>query len=415
MDAWRDRSNPVDLLDGNEGLRIGDDGPGGAPAGFSARRAESADEVQGRAAVGALGHAHPMIGRAKSLSNAIGRRRRWDSRLRRRPPATDCLALMAEIVDEWSKEKMETVKRIRWALGGALALAASTGFAALNVLCTTFPIHQIARNVAQGRAGVDLQLMLPAGMGCPHDYALTPLDMRKLAGADVLVVNGLGLEEFLGAPVLAAHPGLATIDGSAGIPDLLEYAPGHSEAEEEHEQGHPRHAGANPHLFASPRQAARIALNVAAGLSKADPEGADLYSRNAQAYAERLNALADEMAALGQTLKNNRIVEPHGVFDYLARDMGLEVVAVLRPHGQEPSAAEMLELVREIRAERAGAIFTEPQYPAKIGAALARETGLPTAALDPVATGPDAAPLDYYETAMRQNMEVLRATLGVAP
>ena len=103
MDAWRDRSNPVDLLDGNEGLRIGDDGPGGAPAGFSARRAESADEVQGRAAVGALGHAHPMIGRAKSLSNAIGRRRRWDSRLRRRPPATDCLALMAEIVDEWSK------------------------------------------------------------------------------------------------------------------------------------------------------------------------------------------------------------------------------------------------------------------------------------------------------------------------
>ena len=95
--------------------------------------------------------------------------------------------------------------------------------------------------------------------------------------------------------------------------------------------------------------------------------------------------------------------------------MGLEVVAVLRPHGQEPSAAEMLELVRTLRAKQAGAIFTEPQYPAKVGAALARETGLPTATLDPVATGPDAAPLDYYETAMRQNMEVLRATLGVQP
>ena len=121
------------------------------------------------------------------------------------------------------------------------------------------------------------------------------------------------------------------------------------------------------------------------------------------------------MAALGRTLKNNRIVEPHGVFDYLARDMGLEVVAVLRPHGQEPSAAEMLELVRTLRAKQAGAIFTEPQYPAKVGAALARETGLPTATLDPVATGPDEAPLDYYETAMRQNMEVLRATLGVQP
>ncbi len=320
------------------------------------------------------------------------------------------------------------MKNRLWIWIGALALGATLARAELNVLCTTFPIHLIARNVAQGRAGVDLQLMLPAGMGCPHDYALTPQDMRKLAAADVLVVNGLGLEEFLGAPVRTANPDIETIDSSAGIQDLLEYAHEHAEAEEDHDHeaeadhdhaeydhGHHHHAGVNPHLFASPRQAARIALNVAAGLSKADPEGAGVYFRNAQAYADRLNALADEMAALGRTLKNNRIVEPHGVFDYLARDMGLEVVAVLRPHGQEPSAAEMLELVRTLRAKQAGAIFTEPQYPAKVGAALARETGLPTATLDPVATGPDEAPLDYYETAMRQNMETLRATLGVQP
>ena len=320
------------------------------------------------------------------------------------------------------------MKNRLWIWIGALAFGATLARAELNVLCTTFPIHLITRNVAQGRAGVDLQLMLPAGMGCPHDYALTPQDLRKIAAADVLVVNGLGLEEFLGAPVETANPDVETVDSSAGIPNLLEYAHEHSGAEEEHDHeaeadpghaehdhGHPHHAGVNPHLFASPRLAARIALNVAAGLSKADPEGAGIYFRNAQAYADRLNALADEMAALGRTLKNNRIVEPHGVFDYLARDMGLEVVAVLRPHGQEPSAAEMLELVRTLRAKQAGAIFTEPQYPAKVGAALARETGLPTATLDPVATGPDEAPLDYYETAMRQNMEVLGATLGVQP
>jgi len=320
------------------------------------------------------------------------------------------------------------MKNRLWIWIGALAFGATLARAELNVLCTTFPIHLIARNVAQGRAGVDLQLLLPAGMGCPHDYALTPQDLRKIAAADVLVVNGLGLEEFLGAPVETANPDVETVDSSAGIQDLLEYAHEHAEAEEEHDHeaeadhdhaehdhGHHHHTGVNPHLFASPRQAARIALNVAAGLSKADPEGAGVYFRNAQAYADRLNALADEMAALGRTLKNNRIVEPHGVFDYLARDMGLEVVAVLRPHGQEPSAAEMLELVRTLRAKQAGAIFTEPQYPAKVGAALARETGLPTATLDPVATGPDEAPLDYYETAMRQNMEVLRATLGVQP
>ena len=321
------------------------------------------------------------------------------------------------------------MKKSGWLTFVAITLGAATGWGVTqNVLCTTFPIHQIARNVAQGRAGADVQLMLPAGMGCPHDYALTPQDLRKIAAADVLVVNGLGLEEFLGAPVLAANPDVETIDSSAGIPNLLEYAHEPAEADEdhareaeaehgheEHDHAHHRHEGVNPHLFASPRQAARIALNVAAGLSKADPEGAGVYFRNAQAYADRLNALADEMAALGRTLKNNRIVEPHGVFDYLARDMGLEIIAVLRPHGQEPSAAEMLELVRTIRVKQAGAIFTEPQYPAKVGEALARETGLPTATLDPVATGPDEAPLDYFETAMRKNMEVLRTILNIQP
>ena len=120
------------------------------------------------------------------------------------------------------------MKNRLWIWIGALALGATLARAELNVLCTTFPIHLIARNVAQGRAGVDLQLMLPAGMGCPHDYALTPQDMRKLAAADVLVVNGLGLEEFLGAPVRTANPDIETIDSSAGIQDLLEYAHEHA-------------------------------------------------------------------------------------------------------------------------------------------------------------------------------------------
>ena len=304
-------------------------------------------------------------------------------------------------------------------LFGTLALGASIAWAELNVLCTTFPVYQITRNVAQGREGIHLQLMLPAGMGCPHDYALTPQDMRKLAAAEVLVVNGLGLEEFLGAPVQAANPDLEIVDSAAGIQDLLKYDHDHHGVEENHdhaEHGHlHHHEGVNPHLFASPRMAARVALNVAGGLSKSDPEGAGVYFRNAQAYAARLKALADEMAAFGKTLRNNRIVQPHGIFDYLARDVGLEIVAVLQPHGQEPSAAEMLELVRVIRAKQAGAIFAEPQYSAKVGETLARETGLPLAVLDPVATGPDGAPPDYYETVMRKNMEVLGATLGINP
>mgnify|MGYP003729615183 CR=1 FL=1 len=456
---------------------------------------------------------------------------------------------------------MKSIRKTGWMalIAAGLTTAAAGG---MNVLCTTFPIYQITRNVAQGRDGVKVELMLPAALGCPHHYSLTPQDMQKLARADVLVANGLGMEEFMGAPVAKANPRLRIVDSSAGIEGVMAYADGgahgHAHGEEPfewagifdlapglyrwsfakkdgryadptmkiailptdgadaaaiervkpaarkaldadaaprepgaeltpgaqayrlefddeqdattfavriekagayafftehaptefeagehffkdaqgrdvepvaqepnggddhghaHDHGHDharhRHAGPNPHLFASPRQAALLAENIAAGLSKADPEGAGVYFKNAKAYAQRMNALADEMAALVKTLKNNRIVQPHGVFDYLARDIGLEIVAVTQPHGQEPSAAEMLELVKIVREKKAGAVFTEPQYSPKVGQTIARETGIPAAVLDPAASGPENAPLDYYEQVMRKNMEALRNTLGV--
>jgi zinc/manganese transport system substrate-binding protein/zinc transport system substrate-binding protein len=309
-------------------------------------------------------------------------------------------------------------KWISVAVGGVMVFCAGELCAdEVKVLGSSFPIYQITRNVVQGRDGVKVEPMLPASLGCPHSYSLTPQDMRKLARADVLVVNGLGMEEFLGAQVKKANPRLRVVDSAAGIEGVQQYAGEEAQAHEHGNHGHDHalhhHAGANPHLFASPRMAAALAENIAAGLSKADPKGASVYSKNAKAYAAKMNALADEMAVLVETLKNKRIVQPHGVFDYLARDIGLEIVAVTQPHGQEPSAAEMLKLIATVREKKAGAVFTEPQYSSKVGQTIAKETGIPTAVLDPAASGPNDAPLDYYEQIMRKNMETLRATLGV--
>lgn len=274
-----------------------------------------------------------------------------------------------------------------------------------QVLCAIFPIYQITRNVTQGHKGMAVSLMLPAGLGCPHDYILTPQDMQKIAGAQILVANGLGMEEFLGAPVKKANPGVQVIESAKGIQDLLKYREdlGHND--------HPE--GVNPHVFVSPRMTGLLAMNIAAELAKADPKGAEIYFRNAQAYKVKMDRLAEEFIALGKNLKNNRIVTQHGVFDYLARDMGLEVVAVVQAHaGHEPSAAEMIDIIKAVRDKKAGAIFTEPQYPAKVGQTIAGETGIPSAMLDPVATGPENAGPDYFETVMRKNMEILRKTLG---
>lgn len=271
-----------------------------------------------------------------------------------------------------------------------------------RVLTTTFPLWLMARRVVAGVPGVTVDLMIPAGTGCPHDYGLTPQDMMRLAGADVLIMNGLGLESFLGPDAESVRarlgPGGRVIVAGEGVPGGLPDEDGKA---------------VNPHLFASPRMAALLVRNMGRGMAEADPARADRYRSNAAAYATALDSLADRFAALGPRLANPRIVTQHRDFDYLARDAGLTVVGVVQPHeGQEPSAADLLRLTRLIRDEKVGAVFTEPQYPAKAGETLARETGVPVAGLDPVASGPADAPADYYERVMADNLRTLERTLG---
>ena len=281
---------------------------------------------------------------------------------------------------------------------------------ALHILCTTFPIYQTTRNLSLGRDAVHVELLLPAQLGCPHDYALTPRDMQLLLRADVLVVNGLGLEEFLGAPIQKVNPAITLIDSSKGGEEIIYTSDQAGQINDGHEGHGPQEA--NPHLFVSPRQVAGLARYIAGELSRIDPEGGDLYRANAKAYAAKMAKLDQEVVVLSKRLGNKRIITQHGVFDYLARDLGLEVVAVVEAHaGQEPSAAEMLAIIKTAKSRQAGAIFSEPQYPAKVVQTIAKEAGIPAASLDPVATGPADAGLDYYETVMARNLATIEAVL----
>jgi len=261
--------------------------------------------------------------------------------------------------------------------------------------------------------------MLPSSLGCPHDYVLTPQDMRKLAEADVLVINGLGMESFLDASLKKANPGLRIIDSSSGQKGLIlledHESHGHEgEKSRGHEAtGHHHHGDYNPHLFSSPRRAAWIVASLGESMAKIDPKNAALYRKNAFSWHRRLMDLSNMYTKAVAALSNRNIVTQHEVFDYLAADCGLSVVAVVESEpGQEPSAAAMLEIVRTIREKKAAALFTEPQYPAKVGETIAKEAGIDVAVLDPVASGPKGADLAHYESVMIKNLEILKAVLG---
>jgi len=280
-----------------------------------------------------------------------------------------------------------------------------------TILCTTFPIYQFTRNITRNVPNTKTQLLLAAQTGCPHDYALTPQDMYKLAQADVLVVNGLGLEEFLGTPVKKANSKLQILNSSNGITELIS----DTDNEAEHQCGHTctahSSAATNPHLFASPQMAVKIVRNISRMLAQKDVDNAQQYLNNSKEYEGKLLELSKKFSSCSQQIKNNKMIQPHGIFDYLARELGLNIVAVLQPHGQEPSVAEMMNLVKLIHDQKPAAIFADPQYPQKVAKTLNRETGIGVYTLDSTASGPTDASLDHYEKVMINNLNIIKDAL----
>ena len=338
----------------------------------------------------------------------------------------------------------------------------------VEVLCSFFPIYVFTKNVVGDRPNINVSVMIPSEKGCPHDYDLTPEDIKKIARANVFVLNGGGIEEFGDEKVKKSNPKIKIIDSSAKI-KMLEAAHDHDHDEkdakhdhkhdhdhkdakhdhkhdhdhkdakhdhkhdhdhdhdkdhkhadkakeqkkDDHDHGHHHHGGKNPHFFSSPTQAALQVEAIAEKLSEIDPDGASVYKQNAATYAAKLRALAGDFKKASEGFQNKKIVTIHEVFDYLARDIGLEVTATIDAEpGKDPSASRMRELIQSIKTKKPAAVFTEPQYSEKAATMISKEAKIRTGQLDPVASGPTDAPLDYYETTMRKNLETLKSLLG---
>lgn len=292
-----------------------------------------------------------------------------------------------------------------------------TAWAAEDLLCSTFPVYLFTKNITQGRDNFRVGLLIDSALGCPHDYAPTPADLERLSRARVLVINGLGLEAFLPLALRVAKPDLAVIDASGGR------APGAAEGEmkvvltkaEATALSH-SHDGPNPHLFAAPGTAAALVRNIAEGLASVDPEGAETYRANAARLAGEFQTLAAAFQAAGKKLGHPPVIIGHGVFDYLAQDLGLTVAARIEEvDGVEPSAARLTELAALAKERGVRAILVDPEGDANLARTLGAEAKVPVAVIDPVSGGPADAPLDYYQQVMLTDLDVLFKLFGAAP
>ncbi len=261
----------------------------------------------------------------------------------------------------------------------------------LRVVTSFYPVYVAVLNVTAGIPDVEVSNLASPHVGCLHDYQLTAGDVRRLADADLLLVNGAGMEPFLGK-VAQQSPGVRVVGVSEGIALLDD----------------------NPHVWVSLEGARRQTENIAAALAAAAPDRADAFRANASAYSASLSALEEKMRAALAPYAGTPIVTFHEAFPYFARDFDLDLAGEIeREPGAEPSARELADTVKLVRERKVKALFAEPQFPDKSAQVVARETGVRVYSLDPVVTGPSdpEEARGAYLRAMEKNLEVLQEAL----
>ncbi|MGN7123155.1 metal ABC transporter substrate-binding protein [Methylorubrum thiocyanatum] len=249
-----------------------------------------------------------------------------------------------------------------------------------------------------------------------HGYAPTPGDARKLAEANLIVVNGLGFEGWMErlikasgskAPLVVASKNVKTIAGSHDHDD-------HDHGDHGHDHGEGDHA--DPHAWQNVANVKLYVANIRDGLTAADPANAALYTANAAAYTQKLDALDAEiraaLAAIPQ--ERRRIITTHDSFGYFSAAYGMRFLA---PQGistdSEAGPKDVARIIRQIRRDKVPAVFVESIADPRLMQQIARESGAKVGGrIYSDALSAPGGPAPGYLEMMRSNLTAFREALS---
>lgn len=267
----------------------------------------------------------------------------------------------------------------------------------LRIITSIAPLYSYVQNIVGDDADI-VNLIQPGAS--PHDYQFSPEDVKDIARADLLIINGAGLENWLDDILEASgNKDLQIIDSSSGIEILGEEEGGEILQ--------------NPHIWLSPKVAVQQTEAIAGEIIsiEKDLEKQKRYEENRQKLRNRLSELDVNYSAVLTRAKNKNIAVFHSAYDYLARDYGLNIAVVLEETpGREPTGRELASASRIIQNFGIKSIFQEPQFSPQIVQTLADELGLEVYELDPIGT---EISKDSYFQVMGNNLSVLNAALNL--
>jgi len=282
----------------------------------------------------------------------------------------------------------------------------------LKVVASFSVIGDLAQNVGGDR----IELMTLVGPDSDaHVYEPRPVDAVAVAGADLVLVNGLHFEGFLQRLVEASATKAAIVELSKGVEPLAMSEEGHEDGEDHAKTGDHDHGAIDPHAFQSIGNAEIYVQNIADALCAADTEGCDTYRANAKGYTEELKAADAMIRADVESIPADRrvIITSHDAFGYFANEYGLTFLA---PEGisteSEASAADVAALIEQVRHDKASAIFVENITNQRLVEQIASETGLKIGGtLYSDALSAPNGPASTYIDMMRSNISVIKGAI----
>lgn len=264
-----------------------------------------------------------------------------------------------------------------------------------SVVAATKPVYDFTSLLCRN-TGIEVGLLIHENVSCLHDYTLSVDQVRMAEAAQVIVISGAGLEDFM-ADLLTGCDRL--IDSSKEIP-LLDCMQQH-----DHEHNHDHEADA--HIWLSPENAKKMTQNICRELSQVYPAHTATFQKNLAQLENEFDALQEYGEETLSSLSCRKLVTFHDGFGYLAHAFNLRIVASIEEEsGSEASAKELIELIELIQQHQIPAIFAETNGSLSAPGIISAEIGVAVHTLD-MAMGERS----YFES-LQYNIDTLKEALG---
>jgi ABC-type Zn uptake system ZnuABC Zn-binding protein ZnuA len=263
-----------------------------------------------------------------------------------------------------------------------------------QIAATSLPVYEFATALCQG-TDVTVTQLVTEPVSCLHDYTLNVRQVKALEAAELIILSGAGLEDFLEDALPADRQ---VIDSSAGI---------HLLGCDHHDHGHDHDHHVDPHIWLSPVNAKIMAENICGGLKKTYPQYQSQLDANLTVLLKKLDALQEYGEQALSQLSCRELITFHDGFAYLAQSFDLTILAAVEEEsGREVSARELTELIHTVTAHQLPAIFTEINGSQSAAGIIGKKTGVKLYTLDMAMSG------DSYFDAMYRNIDTLKEALG---